>query len=228
MSLTVRNWCSYPNLTTHTKHQAKTICLMQCRQFNKKKRAQTCTKAVFGTGGDDFHTLKRIIRLNSAIQNRSVKEFLDLASDECKFLFGSLPPFDPFSLSKGVFDLLHALMLHNNVTFVVRPTPDEGFDIGVRWSIASKDHRVPLGLGCNVHTSHLYKGNLMIKKAHHILGYLLNIGNISKKVEEKVVLLLDKIVPKDIEGKKREAFIGILLSLVVMLLYYALMQKLVL
>lgn len=80
---------------------------MQGRQFNKKKRAQTCTKAMFGTGGDmfgtggdDFHTLKRIIRLNSAIQNRSVKEFFDLACDECKFLFGSLPPFDPFSLSK--------------------------------------------------------------------------------------------------------------------------------
>ncbi|KAF3331074.1 hypothetical protein FCM35_KLT04428 [Carex littledalei] len=203
---------------------------MQCRrQFNKRKRAQTCTKAMFETGGDDFHTLKRIIRLNSAIQNRSVKEFFDLACDECKFLFGSLPPFNPFSLSKGVFDLLHALMLHNNVSFVVKPTADEGFDIGVRWTLASKDHNVPLALGCTIHTSHVYKGHLMIQKANHIMEYLLNIGNISKKVEEKVVLLLDKIVPKDkLEGKRREAFMYILMSLVVMLLYYALMQKLVL
>ncbi|KAF3331084.1 hypothetical protein FCM35_KLT04438 [Carex littledalei] len=149
MSLTLKNWCSYSNLTTHTKHQAKAICLMQCRQFNKRKRAQTCTKAMFETGGDDFRTLKRIIRLNSAVQNRSVKEFLDLASDECKFLFSSLPPFNPFSLIKGVFDLLHAHMLQNNVTFVIKPTADEGFDIGIRWTLESRgESRASAGQDC--------------------------------------------------------------------------------
>jgi hypothetical protein len=48
---------------------------------------------------------------------------------------------------------------------------------------------------------------------------------VSQKVEEKITLLLDKIVPKPmLEGKRREAFVYILVSLIVILIYYALMQ----
>jgi hypothetical protein len=100
MSLTLNKLCSYPEPTTQTKHQAKAIHFIQWQQLNKKKHAQTCTKAMLDTDGGDFRAYKRILRLNSAIQYRSVKMFLDLACDECKFLFNSLPPFNPFSLSK--------------------------------------------------------------------------------------------------------------------------------
>ncbi|KAJ4799547.1 hypothetical protein LUZ62_050793 [Rhynchospora pubera] len=221
MSLTLEKWCSYSKLTTQTKQQARGACFIQYQKLNKRKHTQTCIKAMLDTDGDDFRALKRIVKLNSAIQNRSVKEFFELACDECMFLFNSLPPFNPFSLSKRAFILLHDLMLHNNMTFVIRPTANEGFEIGIKWSRA-----LPLTLDDSIHTSHIYKGHLTLRKASHILEALLHMGNLSQIVPEKIMLLLDKIVPKDmIEGQRREAFMHVLLSLVVIYISYILMKK---
>lgn len=34
-----------------------------------------------------------------------------------------------------MFLLLHAMMLRHHVSFVLKPTENEGFDLGVKWSL---------------------------------------------------------------------------------------------
>lgn len=60
-----------------------------------------CAKALFGDGGGDgFRTIRRMVKLNSAIQNRSVREFLELMADECLYFLGNLRSIDVSQLGK--------------------------------------------------------------------------------------------------------------------------------
>ena len=62
-----------------------------------KFRAQ----GLFGDGGGDgLRTVMRMVKLNSAIQNRSVRELLELLGDECLYFFGNLRSVDVPQLGK--------------------------------------------------------------------------------------------------------------------------------
>jgi len=50
-----------------------------------------------GGGGDGLRTVMRMVKLNSAIQNRSVRELL---GDECLYFFGNLRSVDVPQLGK--------------------------------------------------------------------------------------------------------------------------------
>lgn len=52
----------------------------------KKFRA----RGLFGGGGDGLRAVMRMVKLNSAIQNRSVRELLELLGDECLYFLGNL------------------------------------------------------------------------------------------------------------------------------------------
>uniref|UniRef100_A0ACD6AE10 Uncharacterized protein n=1 Tax=Avena sativa TaxID=4498 RepID=A0ACD6AE10_AVESA len=93
-------------------------------------------KALFGDGGGDgFRAMMRIVKLNSAIQNRSVKELMELVIDECQYFFSHLPSVSVSQMSKNMFLLLHELMLRHHVSFVLKPAENGGFDLGVKWSL---------------------------------------------------------------------------------------------
>ncbi|CAD6264622.1 unnamed protein product [Miscanthus lutarioriparius] len=114
-----------------------------------------------GGGGDGLRTVMRMVKLNSAIQNRSVRELL---GDECLYFFGNLRSVDVPQLGKDLFLLLHALMVRHHVSFVLKPSPDEaGFDLGLKWSLEWKGKLPPWDLDCNVSTSHVYRGLLLIR-----------------------------------------------------------------
>lgn len=53
-----------------------------------------------GGGGDGLRTVMRMVKLNSAIQNRSVRELLELLGDECLYFFGNLRSVDVPQLGK--------------------------------------------------------------------------------------------------------------------------------
>ena len=62
-----------------------------------------CAKGLFGAGGgggDGLRTVMRMVKLNSAIQNRSVKELLELVGDECLYFLGNLRSIDVSQLGK--------------------------------------------------------------------------------------------------------------------------------
>jgi len=63
----------------------------------KKGRAP---RAGDGGGGDGLRTVMRMVKLNSAIQNRSVRELLELLGDECLYFFGNLRSVDVPQLGK--------------------------------------------------------------------------------------------------------------------------------
>ncbi|KAJ3677619.1 hypothetical protein LUZ60_003343 [Juncus effusus] len=226
MLSTKLQYYSTPKPTTQLKHHSKCTKFLQNQQLIKKKCSKQSIKAIFDSSGDDFRTIKRIMKFNSAIQNRSMKEFFELACDEYKYFYSLLPPFDPISFTKRAFVDLYDLMPHSNVTFVLKPTPDGGFDLGLIWTLVSKNYSVPLGLGCNLHTSHLYKGNMLISQANNLIQPLIHITSLPKKIKEKVMELIDKIFPEEIlEGKKMEIFINILISLIITVIGYILLKK---
>jgi hypothetical protein len=49
----------------------------------RRDAGRFCAKALFGDGGGDGFRAIRKMKLNSAIQNRSVRELLELVGDEC-------------------------------------------------------------------------------------------------------------------------------------------------
>nr|CAB3483411.1 unnamed protein product [Digitaria exilis] len=86
-----------------------------------RKPGRFCAKGLFGGGGggDGFRTVMRMVKLNSAIQNRSVRELLELIGDECLYFLGNLPSIDVSQLGKETFLLLHALMNLDAVIFTI-------------------------------------------------------------------------------------------------------------
>jgi hypothetical protein len=60
-----------------------------------------CVKALFGDGGGDwFRAIRRMVKLDSAIQNRSVSELLELVGDECLYFFRNIRSIDLSQMSK--------------------------------------------------------------------------------------------------------------------------------
>jgi hypothetical protein len=60
-----------------------------------------CVKALFGDGGGDgFQAIRRMVKLNSAIQNRSVRELIELVGDECLYFFRNIRSTDLLQMSK--------------------------------------------------------------------------------------------------------------------------------
>ncbi|KAL5223350.1 hypothetical protein ABZP36_028063 [Zizania latifolia] len=142
-----------------------------------------------GGGGDGYRALKRIVKLNNAIQNRSVKDLLELVGDECQYFFTNtiLPSIDVSNMSKQILVLLHEMMVKHNVSFVLKPSKGEGFDLGIKWSLGLfrakrvlfdelqkgiielclpaewKGKKLPWDLDCNVSTAHVYRGMLLIR-----------------------------------------------------------------
>jgi hypothetical protein len=59
-------------------------------------------KGLFGAGGggDGLRAVMRMVKLNSAIQNRSVRELLELVGDECLYFLGNLRSVDVSQLGK--------------------------------------------------------------------------------------------------------------------------------
>ncbi|XP_072979950.1 uncharacterized protein [Typha angustifolia] len=199
------------------------------RKFLRKKIDQRRTpqraRASWQVGGDDFRTLKRIMRLNSAFQNRNVKALFELASDECKYFCNSLPAIDLLGLSKKVFGIIIALMVRNNVMFVIKPSIHNGVDVGVKWMLEWKDNNLPLGFGLNVNTTHIYKGMVFIKKGDNKFGPLLTVKNLQLDLEEILLPIIDKVLPQDVLKGKRVIIMYCLLSLIVMVISYVLLKN---
>ena len=67
----------------------------------RRNAGKFCAKGLFGAGGGDgLRTVMRMVKLNSAIQNRSVRELLELVGDECLYFLGNLRSVDVSQLGK--------------------------------------------------------------------------------------------------------------------------------
>ncbi|XP_073106955.1 uncharacterized protein [Elaeis guineensis] len=179
------------------------------------------TKTSSGQGGQDFGRPERVHRLHSAIKNRSIKECLGLAGEECRDYYNFLQTVDPFELSKKALGIFHAFLVANRVQFVIKPTRDEGVDLGMKWRLEWKETHLPLGLDRSLHMSHIYEGTVTIsRKAKNIIEPLLHMGDLGPKLEKIFLPMMDRIAPSGIlEGKRRVASIYCLLSFVFLVIF---------
>uniref|UniRef100_A0A453RJ20 Uncharacterized protein n=2 Tax=Aegilops tauschii TaxID=37682 RepID=A0A453RJ20_AEGTS len=155
----------------------------QCRAWSngagtRRKRGggRLRVEALFGDGGggeDGFRAVMRIVKLNSAIQNRSVRELLELIADECQYFLRNLPTVNVSEMSKSVFMFLHEMMLRHQVSFVLKPAENGAFDLGVKWSLEWKGQKLPWDVDCTVSTTHVYTGLLLVSQVNKACGPLL-------------------------------------------------------
>ncbi|KAG8047718.1 hypothetical protein GUJ93_ZPchr0008g13675 [Zizania palustris] len=177
-----------------------------------------------GGGGDGFRAVKRIVKLNSAIQNRSVKELLELVGDECQYFFTNLlPSIDVSNMSK-ILLLLHEMMVKHHVSFVLKPSKDEGFDLGIKWSLGLfrakrvlieelqeritelclpaewKGKKLPWDLDCNVSTDHVYRGMLLISQVNKTFVPLLRmvLQIIHQNLDAVITTVANKVLPEGV------------------------------
>ncbi|KAJ1269060.1 hypothetical protein BS78_07G181600 [Paspalum vaginatum] len=198
----------------------------------RRNAGKFCARGLFGSGGGDgLRNVMRVVRLNSAIQNRSVRELLDLIGDECQYFFGNLRSVNVPQLGKDMFLLLHALMVRHHVSFVLKPSPDEaGFDLGVKWSLEWKGKKLPWDLDCNVSTTHVYRGLLLVSQVNKTCVPLLQkiLGIIQQNLDAVILTIVSKVLPEGtLDEKKRGTIIFcVIIGLVVMVLFYALFKNL--
>jgi hypothetical protein len=66
----------------------------------RRDAGRFCAKALFGDGGGDGFRAIRRMKLNSAIQNRSVREFLELVGGEFLYFLRDLRSIDLSQMGK--------------------------------------------------------------------------------------------------------------------------------
>uniref|UniRef100_A0A6V7QRQ1 Uncharacterized protein n=1 Tax=Ananas comosus var. bracteatus TaxID=296719 RepID=A0A6V7QRQ1_ANACO len=162
---------------------------------------------------------------SSPPMNKSIKDFVELIADECKYICASLPAFHLSQLGKKVFEFLLLMMMRSDLMFVIKPSADHGVDVGVRMVAAWSEDNLPIGFGLNVYTSHVYDGVVFIKKANTVLEPLLRLKELPSKLEEILLALIGKMVPEDmLEGKRKVIFMYCFLGLLVMAISYVLLK----
>uniref|UniRef100_A0A0E0QKV4 Uncharacterized protein n=1 Tax=Oryza rufipogon TaxID=4529 RepID=A0A0E0QKV4_ORYRU len=181
-------------------------------------RGRVRVNSLFGDGGggdDGFRAVRRLVKLNSAVQNRSVRELLELAGDECLYFFGRISSIDVSQVSKNMFLLLHAMMLRHHVSFVLKPTENKGFDLGVKWSLEWKGKKLPWDLDCNITTNHVYRGMLLINE-------------VNKNLDAVILTLANKLLPEGTldESNRRTIVACAIIGLVVMVVFYNMFKNL--
>ncbi|CAL5001339.1 unnamed protein product [Urochloa decumbens] len=201
----------------------------------RRNAGKFCAKGMFGGlgggGGDGLRTVMRMVKLNSAIQNRSVRALLELIGDECLYFLGNLRSIDVSQLGKDMFLLLHALMVQHHVSFVLKPSPDEaGFDLGVKWSLEWKGQKLPWDLDCNVSTTHVYRGLLLISQVNKTCVPLLQriLAIIQQNLDAVILTIVNKVLPEGTldETKTSTIIFCVIIGLVIMALFYALFKNL--
>uniref|UniRef100_A0A0D9X9G9 Uncharacterized protein n=1 Tax=Leersia perrieri TaxID=77586 RepID=A0A0D9X9G9_9ORYZ len=196
-------------------------------------RGRMRVNSLFGDGGggeDGFRAVRRLVKLNSAIQNRSVRELLEIVGDECIFVFSKIPTIDVSQMGKNMFLLLHAMMLRHHVSFVLKPTENEGFDLGVKWSLEWKGQKLPWDLDCNITTNHVYRGMLLINEVNKVYVPLLQriLEIIHQNLDAVILTLANKFLPEGTldESDRKTMVACAIIGLVVMLVFYNMFKNL--
>ncbi|KAL6661694.1 hypothetical protein ACP70R_001078 [Stipagrostis hirtigluma subsp. patula] len=160
-----------------------------------------------------------------------VRELLELLADECLYFLGSLRSLDVSQLGQNMFLLLHAMMLRHQVSFVLKPSPNEaGFDLGIKWSLEWKGKKLPWDLDCNVSTSHVYRGLLLISQVNKNCVPLIQriLGIIQQNLDAVILTIVHKVLPEGtLDENDRSTIIAcVIIGLVVMVLFYAIFKNL--
>ncbi|XP_062191331.1 uncharacterized protein LOC133895179 [Phragmites australis] len=200
-----------------------------------------CARGLFGDGGGDgFRAVRRVVKLNSDIQNRSVRELLELLGDQkgiTSVLLPAILHFDPKHSWQDMSLLLHAMMVRHHVSFVLKPTEKEaGFDLGIKWSLCFignnylQGKKLPWGIDCNVSTSHVYRGLLLISQVNKTCVPLLQgiLQIIQQNLDAVISTIVHKVLPEDtLDEKSSSSTIWcVIVGLVVMVLFNAMFRNL--
>ncbi|KAM6601929.1 hypothetical protein CsatA_021538 [Cannabis sativa] len=98
-----------------------------------------------GTGGheEDMNAVETVLqRLYSTIKSKKVHELSDVIGHEfqsvCNFFSNSFQPFKRKKLQQVLDFFLRAIItLGNHIEFVVKPTLQDGMNVGIKWKLES-------------------------------------------------------------------------------------------
>ncbi|KAF4372631.1 hypothetical protein F8388_027304 [Cannabis sativa] len=152
-----------------------------------------------GTGGheEDMNAVETVLqRLYSTIKSKKVHELSDVIGHEfqsvCNFFSNS---FQPFKRKKQVLDFfLRAIItLGNHIEFVVKPTLQDGMNVGIKWKLECRNISVPLGKGVSLHMYHVYHGKIVIRNLEMLVDPLLSVEPFNLRAIRYVTSIMKKL-----------------------------------
>ncbi|TKY72229.1 hypothetical protein E2542_SST00968 [Spatholobus suberectus] len=124
--------------------------------------------------GEDNHTLDAVMKLYSAFKKKNTHE---LSADERRLVSNFISFFEAFQGRTQVLKFFSYLasIFGNNFQIVVKPTPQDGINVGLQWKFEWDKIHIPLGKGFSLHINHTYHGKAVIRNIEMFMEPLLHL-----------------------------------------------------
>ncbi|CAI9086885.1 OLC1v1020808C1 [Oldenlandia corymbosa var. corymbosa] len=169
-------------------------------------------------GGDDNRALETVLKLYSAIKNKSFTQLSDVIGEECLCICNFASSLQPFHGKEQVLAFFSSLMkiLGNNIEFVVQPTFHDGMNVGISWKLEWSKNHVPLGKGFSFCMCHIYQGKVVIQNVDMFLEPILHIEPFRLQAVTFLTNAMDHICSRAVFKGKAKGLMKILLFLILM------------
>nr|KYP62683.1 hypothetical protein KK1_017228 [Cajanus cajan] len=142
--------------------------------------------------GEDDHALNAVMKLYSAFKNKNKHELSEEESQRVNNFLSFLEAFQGRTQVLEFFSYLTSIF-GNNIQIVVKPTPQDGINVGLQWKFDWDKIHLPLGKGFSLHISHTYHGKAVIRNIEMFMEPLLHLQPFGLKMKVGLREFVDKI-----------------------------------
>ncbi|KAK7359863.1 hypothetical protein VNO77_01828 [Canavalia gladiata] len=141
---------------------------------------------------DDDQALDSTTEFGSAFQDKTGETVLIL---DVKHVTHNVLWCISFALMQKLLELFSNLMskFANNIYIVVKPTLNDGMNVGVQWKFEWNKVDIPLGKGFSLHISHTYHGKAVIRNIEMFIGPLIHLEPLRLKMKVSLCEFMKKI-----------------------------------
>ncbi|GMN36489.1 hypothetical protein TIFTF001_006063 [Ficus carica] len=174
-------------------------------------------------GEEDSRALETVLRLYTAITNKSVRELSDIIGDECQCACNFFSNFQSFQGKKQVLDFFSYLIrsLGNSLEFVVTVTMHDGMTVNIKWRLECSKTHMPLGKGISICLCHVYGGKVVISNVEMFLEPLLQITvPLRLNITRYATILMEKMSSNPVfRDNKRATLLTLFIMLTLVFLF---------
>ncbi|KAF7803830.1 putative transmembrane protein [Senna tora] len=161
--------------------------------------------------GDGDEALDVVLKLYSGLKNNNIRELSEILADECRCVCNFLAFFQTFQGKKQVLEFFSYLIriFGKHVQIVVKPTLQDGMNVGVEWKFESDTIHVPLGKGFSFHICQTYRGKALIRNIEMFMEPWLCFEPFRLKMMGGLTMLMEKtgsFIAFNSENKAKRSF----------------------
>ncbi|XP_017435998.2 uncharacterized protein LOC108342713 [Vigna angularis] len=155
-------------------------------------------------GEEDNHTLEKVMKLYSAFKNKTTHE---LSADERQRVTNFLSFFEAFQGRTQMLEFFSYLtnVFGNNIQIILKPTPNDGINVGLQWRFDWDKIHLPLWKGFSLHINHSYHGKAVIRNIEIFMEPLRHLKPFGLKTKVGVGELMEKMGSFMVSGSRNKA-----------------------